>query len=184
MSGLLIVYGTKEGQTARIAETMARVAREHGVETDVLDGKRAPKDLNLGAYGGVTIAASVHLGRHERYIERFARAHASELNRMPSAFVSVSMSASRAELQPNAEKAVAGFVRRTGWTPHRQALIGGALLYRRYNLFLRWLMKFISRSEGLPTDTSRDYEFTDWAAVERFTEEFVALLTAPAAVAV
>jgi Flavodoxin len=43
MSGLLIVYGTKEGQTGRIAERMARIAQEHGVETNVLDGKAAPK---------------------------------------------------------------------------------------------------------------------------------------------
>jgi menaquinone-dependent protoporphyrinogen IX oxidase len=62
MSGLLIVYGTKEGQTGRIAETMARIAEEHGVETKLLNGKDAPKDVHVGSYGGVIVAASVHTG--------------------------------------------------------------------------------------------------------------------------
>jgi menaquinone-dependent protoporphyrinogen oxidase len=184
MSGLLIVYGTKEGQTARVAETIARVAREHGVETEVLNGKVTPKDLHLGAYGGIIIAASVHLGRHERYIERFAHAYAGELNRMPSAFVSVSMSASKAETLHDAEAVVETFLHRAGWTPRRRGLFGGALVYRQYNLLLRWVMKRISAREGGPTDTSRDHDLTDWSAVERFTEDFLALITPPVTVAV
>ena len=45
----------------------------------------------------------------------------------------------------------------------------------RYNLPLRWVMKRISRKKGLPTDTSRDYDNTDWAAVERFARDIAAL---------
>ena len=29
-------------------------------------------------------------------------------------------------------------------------------------------MKRIARKAGAPTDTSRDFEFTDWAALDRF----------------
>jgi menaquinone-dependent protoporphyrinogen oxidase len=32
----------------------------------------------------------------------------------------------------------------------------------------RRLIKLISWQAGGPTDTSRDYEFTDWEAVDRF----------------
>jgi menaquinone-dependent protoporphyrinogen oxidase len=37
-------------------------------------------------------------------------------------------------------------------------------------------MKRISKKRGLPTDTSRDYEFTDWAAVDRFAGELGGIL--------
>jgi hypothetical protein len=32
-------------------------------------------------------------------------------------------------------------------------------------------MKEIARRAGGPTDTSRDYEFTDWAALDRFVAD-------------
>jgi hypothetical protein len=46
-------------------------------------------------------------------------------------------------------------------------------------------MKLISRRTGRPTDTSRDYDFTDWAGVAQFAERFAGLLppaAGPAAV--
>ena len=36
------------------------------------------------------------------------------------------------------------------------------------NFFIKMVMKTISRMAGGPTDTSRDYEFTDWVALDRF----------------
>jgi menaquinone-dependent protoporphyrinogen oxidase len=36
---------------------------------------------------------------------------------------------------------------------------------------VRYLMKRIARSQNAPTGTSRDYEFTDWTAVDRFVQE-------------
>jgi menaquinone-dependent protoporphyrinogen oxidase len=47
-------------------------------------------------------------------------------------------------------------------------MIAGALKYSRYPLPLRWLMKRIAAKAGGDTDTSRDYEYTDWAQVEAY----------------
>jgi len=52
----------------------------------------------------------------------------------------------------------------------------GALLYSRYNPFLRVLMRLFSAAAGGDTQTSRDYDYTDWAAVERFAAGFAAHL--------
>ena len=41
----------------------------------------------------------------------------------------------------------------------------------KYNLLVRFFMKRIARAQGAPTDTSHDYEFTDWAAVDRFVAD-------------
>jgi menaquinone-dependent protoporphyrinogen oxidase len=38
------------------------------------------------------------------------------------------------------------------------------------------------RHEGHPTDTSRDYDYTDWDAVESFAHEFAATVAGKAAV--
>jgi len=51
--------------------------------------------------------------------------------------------------------------------------IAGALLYTKYNFIVRFIMKRIARQAGAATDTSKDYEYTDWAALSRFIDEFV-----------
>jgi menaquinone-dependent protoporphyrinogen oxidase len=50
--------------------------------------------------------------------------------------------------------------------------VAGALLYTRYNLFKRWLMKRIVAQQGGDTDTSKDYDYTDWADLRAFANEF------------
>jgi menaquinone-dependent protoporphyrinogen oxidase len=65
------------------------------------------------------------------------------------------------------------FIAETGWRPRRIELVAGALPYTKYNFLVRYVMKRISAKEGGDTDTSRDYEYTDWNAVDRFAVEFV-----------
>ena len=53
-------------------------------------------------------------------------------------------------------------------------LVAGALVYSRYNWLTRWMMRRIARKEGGDTDTARDYEYTDWDALRRDVEIFLA----------
>jgi menaquinone-dependent protoporphyrinogen oxidase len=47
-------------------------------------------------------------------------------------------------------------------------MIAGALRYSKYPLPLRWLMRRIAKQAGGDTDTSRDYEYTDWEQVDGY----------------
>ena len=60
--------------------------------------------------------------------------------------------------------------------PGGTATFSGALRYPRYGPVTRWIMKLISRRSGGPTDTSQEYEFTDWQAVDRFGEDLARAL--------
>jgi len=60
------------------------------------------------------------------------------------------------------------FLAATGWQPDVVKIVAGALPYTRYNWFTRVAMKRIVRKAGGDTDTSRDYEYTDWDDVRRF----------------
>jgi menaquinone-dependent protoporphyrinogen oxidase len=53
--------------------------------------------------------------------------------------------------------------------------IAGALMYSKYPRPLRWLMKQIAAKAGEETDTSRDYEYTDWQQVERYAKRRIVL---------
>jgi menaquinone-dependent protoporphyrinogen oxidase len=172
MTKILIGYGTTEGQTARIADHIADAIRNHGAEAQALDLKRS-KDVSLDDYDGVIVGGSIHMGKHQEDVADFVRTNRVALERLPSAFFSVSLAAS-GDME-NAEAYVANFEQETGWHPTKVGLFSGALLYRKYWFFKRWMMKRIVRDKPgvLSTDTSRDHEYTDWDQVERFAEDFL-----------
>jgi menaquinone-dependent protoporphyrinogen oxidase len=179
MTRILIAYGTCEGHTTRIAQYLAEFIRSHGCEAYTVDVERATAGKPDG-YDGVIVGASVHMGKHERYVLHYIRQNRDILQRLPSAFFSVSLAArddseeARKEVEGYLEK----FVQQTGWRPRQIGRFAGALLYTRYGFFKRWIMRKIARDKGSPDiDTSRDYVYTDWHSVRRFAEEFLESLT-------
>jgi menaquinone-dependent protoporphyrinogen oxidase len=179
---MLIVYGTTWGQTAKIAAKIGEVLSNHGCAVTLTKGDELPRDLTIEGYDGVIVGASIILRGYQRYIEQFITRHRGALNAMPSAFFGVSASAgSRNETErAAAEHILRAFLEKTGWRPRLTASIAGAITYTKYGWLTRWIMKSISRREGGGTDTSRDYEYTDWAQVAQFAESCFAMVAAPA----
>lgn len=174
MSRVLLLYGTTEGQTATVAERMADVLREAGHAPTLVHARHLPEGFTLDAYDAVVVGASVHAGRHQEYVASFVREHAGALNAVPSAFFSVSLTAAGgdAESWAAARETLAEFLADTGFEPDATAVVPGALRYSEYGVLKRFLMKRVVGSAGGDTDTSRDYEYTDWDEVEGFAREF------------
>ena len=59
-------------------------------------------------------------------------------------------------------------MKETGWHPARILPVAGALTYSRYNFLVKWIMRRIARRAGFDGPATRDYEFTNWPAVDRF----------------
>lgn len=177
MAKIYIPYGTVEGQTAQIADYVAEVIRAHGHQADTADLKHTD-DALPGGYDGVIVGASVHVGKHEAYVRDFVLRNHAELERLPSALISVSLAAHGDG--ENAESYVEKFEEETGWRPAHVGLFSGALLYTHYGFLKKHLMKKIASDKGSPdTDISRDYVYTEWDGVKRFTEDFLAGLSTP-----
>lgn len=171
MTKILITYGTTEGQTAQIADHLAGVIRGRGLEAETVNLKQSA-GVSLAGYDAVIIGGSVHMGKHQEEVVDFVRKSRADLERVPSAFFSVSLAAS-GDLA-NAEAYVENFTQQAGWRPTKVGLFSGALLYRQYGFVKRYMMKRIVRDKpGMSTDTSRDYVYTDWDQVKRFAEDFV-----------
>ncbi|WP_224244418.1 flavodoxin domain-containing protein [Hyalangium gracile] len=176
---ILVGFSTVQGQTAKVAEHVARTLRAGGAEVDVRDVGEIPR-VSLADYDGVVLGASIHVNRHQRRMVEFVRSHREALAGRPNAFFSVSLTATSAsaEHRRQAEAYVEAFTKETGWKPARVALFAGALPFTRYGFIVRFVMKRISRARLGPLDTSRDHEFTDWESVTRFAEEFLRTLGA------
>lgn len=180
MAHVLVGYGTSEGQTARVAERIGDVLAEAGHDVDLVHVTHPPAGLDPATYDGIVVGASVHMGRHQSSVTDFVRDHRETLNRLPSAFVSVSLTAAHddpADREP-ATDLLSTFLEETGWEPDRTTLVAGALKYSEYGLMKRFLMRRIAGRAGGDTDTSRDYEYTDWDDVEAFARAFGSLLEA------
>jgi menaquinone-dependent protoporphyrinogen oxidase len=146
-----------------------------------MDAAHIPEDFSLENYSAAFLAASVHSGRHEKEMLEFVKRHIEELDRLPTAFLSVSLSEAGAE-DPKAprdvraravldtRKMIESFLTETGWRPTEVRAVAGALMYSKYGFLMRYIMRRIAQKAGADTDTSRDYEYTDWTVVEALVE--------------
>ena len=174
MARILIVHGGHDGQTRKIAEHIAGWLRDRQQQVEVADATTLAPGFSLAGFDTVVIGAAVRMARHPPTIADFVRHHRDALARRRSGFFSVCMAAAspRPDRQQQAQRWSEQFFRDTGWQPPHAAVFAGALRYRHYNFLLRLVMKRIARAEGVSTDTTRNHEYTDWRAVERFADEF------------
>jgi menaquinone-dependent protoporphyrinogen oxidase len=176
MAEVLILFATREGQTEKIARRMAAVLEAKGHRVQLRDVDCSSRGLDLGRYQVIFVGSPIRAGRYLRSIVRFVRERQKALKRVPSAFFSVSLAVASRTSDGRAEtmRVVENFTRATGWSPRRVELIAGALPYSKYNFLVRFVMRRLSARAGGDTDTSRDYEYTDWSAVDRFASDFAA----------
>lgn len=183
MKPIGVLYATREGHTKRIAEHIVNTLQNQGLEAEARDLRTENGTLALTNYAGAVLAASVHAGKHEPEMIAFVKQHRAELEAMPAAFLSVTLSEAGAERKDatprqhaqfvaDVQKVMDKFFADTAWQPRFVKPVAGALLYTKYNLLIRFVLKRIAKKSGGDTDTSRDYEYTDWKALDEFIDEF------------
>jgi menaquinone-dependent protoporphyrinogen oxidase len=178
MTRILIVYGTTDGHTRKITQVLAENLRARRCSVDIVDSAGSGWRVSPESYDGVIVAASVHVGDYQRSVARWIRMYGPLLNDLPTAFISVCLAV--VEKDPVAREHVVRimdrFLARYGWRPAITKLVAGALLYTRYGWLKRRMMKRIVAKAGGDTDTTRDFEYTDWNDLRDFAEDFASLL--------
>jgi menaquinone-dependent protoporphyrinogen oxidase len=183
MRSVLIMFATREGQTAKVARRIAAVLTDAGVVVRLLDARDrdATDMLDLDDFDLLVFGGSMHAGGLERELIRFINDHAQRIGAAPRSFFLVLLSA--ATRDPGLRKAWLDDARRKmdeqlAVTFEDTEMVAGALRYSRYPLPLRWMMRRIARKAGGDTDTSRDYEYTDWRQVEGYARRLAGVLRA------
>lgn len=182
MGPFLVVHATRSGHTRRIAEhvvdrirTLAHEAQIQDVRTEALPP--------LTRYSAVILAAGVHLGHHDREMVRFARARRDELGKVPTLFLSVSLTEAAAEdvHRPDDErmearrtirKVLDDFAQETGWQPWSAVPIAGAMSGSASRPLAQLLLAKLLHRE-LPDDPARGVVFTDWIALNAVVDGLV-----------
>lgn len=172
MMRILIVYGTTDGQTSKVALALSRSLRRAGVNAEAFPASPAAPDPK--GYAGVIVAASLHSGRCQRSVRTWLKRHAAGIENLPTAFVGVGMLARdpRDTARLKVYRVMRGFADRSGWAPTYFKPVAGALRYSQYGWLKRWFVQRMAAAIGAGTDTRLDYEYTNWDDLDRFARAF------------
>ncbi len=175
---VVLYYATRDGQSRRIAEHIARRLGEAGTSVPALDLAAAPPaPSDLAAAAVVVLVAAVRYGRHLPEADRFLAVYRSLRSPPPLALASVNLTARKP-----GKTTVAGntylrkIIARHRLAPAVAVAFAGRLDYRRYGWRDRWIIRFIMLLTGGPTDPSACVEYTSWGAVDDFAARIVALV--------
>ncbi len=170
---VLICYASTEGQTRKIALQAAETVMELGHKVTVENAVLA-EEVDVGQFDAAILAGSVHVGRYQTALVHRIGHWREELQSVPSAFISVTLSAAGDDNDlEDARRCAEKLANETGWTADMVHHAAGALRFTQYDFFKRWAMRFIAMQKGEKADTSKDIEYTDWAALESFLGAFV-----------
>jgi menaquinone-dependent protoporphyrinogen oxidase len=172
---VFILFSTTEGHARKLARFAAARLARLGHEACVCDAARSDQPGLVGCDSALLIA-SVHVGHYRRSFVAFARKHHDALNAMPTAFVSVSLSAAGDNPSDLAglHRCVERLKRDTAWRPGAVHHAAGAMAFSAYGFFTKLAIKLIARKRGKAVNTSEDYDLTDYAALETFIDAFAA----------
>lgn len=180
MPRILILYATREGQAEKIALKIGWHLEKSGLTAEVVNARnlQIADALDLGAYDSLVFGASMHAGGLERELVHFINENAMQIEAKPRSFFLVLLSAATKEagLRKRSLADALHKVETQISVPFDDVeMIAGALTYSKYPRPLKWLMRRIAKEAGEDTDTSRDYEYTDWEQVERYAQRLVDL---------
>ena len=172
---IMIVYGSLEGQTEKIAHFMAEHLRTKQISATVANVDNISVATDLADYDLIIVGGSIHMGSYPRSFRKFIGQHRDALNSTASAFFTVCMAihSQNSNERLDADKYSEKLLAETEWSPVLNSTFAGAVKYTRYNIVTRYIMKMIARREGSSTDTSQDHEYTDWLAVRKFVDEII-----------
>lgn len=171
----LLLYATREGQTRKVADRIASYLRnaDHDVALVCAGDKHETAGLDLSEFDQLVFGASMHAGGLEREIVEFINSHQDRISEIRRSLFLVLLSVATKDpaiRERSLRDARQKVVDQLHVSFEDMEMIAGALMYSRYSWPLKWIMKRIAKQAGGDTDTSRDYEYTDWGQVEQYAK--------------
>jgi len=170
---IAIIYATTEGQTRKIC-TFALQRLSDGGHAVALVPVGEASDLDLSAFNGVILAASIHTGIYQNAMAAYVLDHVGVLNEMKTLFLSVSLSAAGDDPDDLAGLAriLEEFLNATGWKPGQSAQVAGAFRFSEYDFFKYWAMRWIEAKKDSDVPAGQDHEYTDWDGLSAILDDW------------
>lgn len=170
---ILVAYATRYGSTQEVAEQVAAILREGGLQVEV---KPAGQVRDLTGYRAVVLGAPLYIGRWLKDAHRFLTKHQAALGQRPVAVFALgptreSTEADIAGIRASLDKELAVYP----WLkPVAVALFGG-----KYDpAKLRFPDSLLSALPASPLHNAPVSDARDWDAIRAWAQSLVPILTA------
>lgn len=165
MSSVLVVYGTKTGCTAGIAERIGQVLAASGATVDVRPAEDGPDPV---AYDAIVVGSGVRVGSWHGRVKEWVAANAAVLKTKPVAFFTACLTMAQTPEKADEVRAYTEpLIAETGVTPVEIGLFAGMNEPKRFSLPERLILKAMKAPQG---------DFRDWPAIETWTQEIAPVL--------
>lgn len=172
MKKVSVYFVSQYGQSEKIAHRICRDFEMSGWTPTLYPIARLPKDHRISSANQIVVCAPLHKESYGNRVKNLLSRNRDVLSSTTTSFVSVSMSAhGNAKQKQEARAAAIGLFKNVRWEPTYFLNAAGAVNYLNYNPLIRYAMRRICEKSGGPTDTNRNYEYTDWNEVDCFTRD-------------
>ncbi len=161
---ICIIYSSKTGSTAEIAEYMKNTIIEKDYQVDL---KKVSDPIDLKQYQAIIIGSPIYMGQWNKDASTFIEQHQTDLKKMPLAYFSVGMSFDKKDkksldqIEKYLEK------ERSMVNPICEGRFLGRIDFSKLNFF----QKLISKMVGAKEEDKRD-----WKAIKNWTEDYLKLI--------
>jgi menaquinone-dependent protoporphyrinogen oxidase len=175
-----IFCATRDGQSERIAERIAERLSDCGASTAFCLLRRGAEPAIDKRSSAVVAILPVRYGWMLPEAARFLRVYAARTNAPPLALAVVNLVArNKARRGPETNPYLRGTLKRFRLRPALATAIAGRLNYPKYRFVDKQAIRLIMAMTGGVADGRSDIEYTDWAQVDGFAADIVALARRP-----
>ena len=169
MKDSIIVYSTIDGQTKKICEKIISTSYQN--KSIDMCSVEDVTTFNLNDYSKIIVGASIRYGKHSPKIYEFVDNNIGILREKFTAFFTVNVVARKKNKNtPETNPYMKKFLELSNWEPTILGVFAGRIDYPSYKFIDKQMIRLIMFITKGPTDTSREYEFTDWDEVEKFSK--------------
>jgi menaquinone-dependent protoporphyrinogen oxidase len=167
VSKVMVVYGTKSGCTAGVAEKIGETLVDAGLTVDVVPAEEAS---DPGAYDAVVVGSGIRVGTWHASTRTWVADHAAALKTRPVAFFTCGLRMSEGEEFAEETRGYTdALIEETGVVPVALGLFAGWNEPKTFTLVERLVMKAMKANQG---------DFRDFEAVAAWSRETAAALAA------
>ncbi|GAA5193936.1 menaquinone-dependent protoporphyrinogen IX dehydrogenase [Ferrimonas gelatinilytica] len=173
MSGVLIVYMSRRGHTARVARTLMGHLNASGCDCDMMDVVEAKHEgIEWDRYHTVVVGAPVLYGKFDDSVWEFIKTHQAQLEARNNAFYCLSVVARNpAKATVEGNRYMQKFLAQSPWRPQLLKVVAGKVDYPNWGFWDSLSIKFIMKMTKGPTDPNTVIDYTDYNEVEAFAAQ-------------
>jgi menaquinone-dependent protoporphyrinogen oxidase len=170
MTSVLVLYWSRRGHTAKIAQHIACAVDAAGATAEAVNVRDAIRSgVAWDRYDVIVAGAPVIFGAYDKPFMDFVAANRERLDARPNSFFNVSVVARTPEKATvDGNRYMQKFLQLSPWKPKDLKVIAGKVDYPAWRWYEVLMIQLIMKYTDGPTDRHAVIDYTDWDDVSAY----------------